>query len=35
MKDKARLCEDKGNLYKPSTKDLGSHEPSTRDNLYR
>jgi hypothetical protein len=35
MKDEARLCEVKDNLNKLSTKDPGSHEPSTRDNLYR
>jgi len=35
MKDESRLCEVKDNLYKPSTKDSGSHEPSTRDHLYR
>jgi len=29
------LCEVKDHLYKPSTKDPGSHERSTRDNLYR
>jgi len=34
-KDEARLCEVKNNLYKPSAKDLGSHEVSTRDHLYR
>ncbi|KEH19868.1 hypothetical protein MTR_8g469700 [Medicago truncatula] len=34
-KDEAKLCEVKDNLYKPSTKDPGSHEPSTRDHLYR
>jgi len=34
-KDEARLCEVKDNIYKPSTKDPGSHEPFTRDNLYR
>ena len=35
MKDEARLCEIKDNLNKLLTKDPGSHEPSTRDNLYR
>jgi hypothetical protein len=35
MKDEERLCEVKDNLNKLSTKDPGSHEPSTRDNLYR
>jgi len=34
-KDGARLCEVKDNLLKPSTKDLGSHEQSIRDHLYR
>jgi len=34
-KDEARLCEVKDNLYKPSTNNPGSHEPSTRDNFYR
>ena len=35
MKDEARLCEVKDNLNKLSTKDPGSYEPSTIDNLYR
>jgi len=34
-KDDARLCEVEDNLYKPSTKDPGNHEPSTRGHLYR
>jgi len=34
-KDEARLCEVTDNLYKPSTKDSGSHELSTREHLYR
>jgi len=34
-KDEARLCEVKDNIYKPSTNDPRSHEPSTRDHLYR
>jgi len=34
-KDETRLCEVKNNLNKPSIKDPGSHELSTRDDLYR